>query len=184
MKKNLSLILIMILASCNFQQSESSDKHILKQVEDSKAHWNNTTYYLIRHAEKDRTDPSEKDPKLTEIGIKRAQNWAKVLKEVSFDMVYSTNYNRTKATALPIAEANNLEVEIYDQADMYNQNFQQKTKGKTVLIVGHSNTTPAFVNAILKNKKYEDLPDDENGGLFIVTVTPNNKVSSQVLYFN
>ena len=67
---------------------------------------------------------------------------------------------------------------------MYNLEFQQKTKGKTVLIVGHSNTTPAFVNAILKNKKYGDLPDDENGGLFIVTVTPNNKVSSQVLYFN
>lgn len=182
--KNISLILIMILASCNFQQSESSDKHILNQVEDSKAQWNTTTYYLIRHAEKDRNDPSEKDPKLTEKGLKRAQNWAEVLKDVSFDMVYSTDYNRTKATALPSAKAKNLEVNFYDPANLYDKDFQQKTKGKTVLVVGHSNTTPAFANAILKDKMYEDLPDDENGALFIITVTPNNKVSTQVLYIN
>lgn len=175
--KSFSLILTIILSTFNFNQKISKSDSI-------ENHSEITTYFLIRHAEKDRSNPSEKDPKLTEAGIKRAQNWTKVLKDVSFDMVYSTNFNRTKATAQPIAEANNLEVEIYNQADMYNQNFQQKTKGKTVLIVGHSNTTPAFVNAILKNKKYEDLPDDENGGLYIVTVTPNNKVSTQLLYIN
>lgn len=182
--KNLALIFLMILASCNFEKSESSDKHILKQVEDSKEQWKTTTYYLIRHAEKDRSNPSEKDPKLTEEGKERAENWAKILKEVPFDMVYSTNFNRTKETAKPIAEANNVEIQMYDAEDMYNSEFQRKTKGKTVLIVGHSNTTPAFANAILKKKKYTDLPDDENGGLFILSVTPTNRVSAQVLYIN
>ncbi|WP_026839126.1 SixA phosphatase family protein [Gillisia sp. JM1] len=182
--KNLFLILFTLLTSCNFQKSESSDKHLLKQVEESKVHLNNTTYYLIRHAEKDRNDPSEKDPKLEETGLKRAEKWAEVLKDVSFDMVYSTNYNRTKETAQPIAKANSLEIEIYETNDPFNQEFQKKTKGKTVLIVGHSNTTPAFVNAIMKNKKYEDLPDDENAALFIVTVSPNKTISTQLLYIN
>ncbi len=182
--KNLFLILFTLLTSCNFQKSDSSDKHLLKQVEESKAHRNNTTYYLIRHAEKDRNDPSEKDPKLAETGLKRAEKWAEVLKDVSFDMVYSTNYNRTRETAQPIAKANSLEIEIYEPNNLYDQEFQKKTKGKTVLIVGHSNTTPAFVNAILKNEKYEDLPDDENAKLFIVTVSPNKTISTQLLYIN
>ncbi|WP_034924058.1 SixA phosphatase family protein [Gillisia sp. CAL575] len=182
--KNLFLILLTLLASCNFQKSESSDKHLLKQVEESKLHINNTTYYLIRHAEKDRSDASEKDPKLTETGIKRAEKWAEVLKEVPFDMVYSTNYNRTKSTAQPIAESHKLEIEIYDPNNLYDQEFQKTTKGKTVLIVGHSNTTPAFVNAIMRDEKYKDLPDDENSGLFIVTVSPNQTISTQLLFIN
>ena len=182
--KYLALIFLMVLTSCNFEKSESSDKHILKQVENSKEKWNTTTYYLIRHAEKDRSNPSEKDPKLTEEGKKRAENWKKVLEEVPFDMIYSTKFNRTKETAEPIAKAKNLEVEFYDSEDMYNLEFQQKTKGKTVLIVGHSNTTPAFANAIIKKQKYSDLPDDENGGLFIISITPTNRISSQVLYIN
>ena len=73
---------------------------------------------------------------------------------------------------------------MYDPNNLYDQEFQKKTKGKTVLIVGHSNTTPAFVNTIMKNEKYQDLPDDENAGLFIVTVSPNKTISTQLLYIN
>ena len=41
--------------------------------------------------------------------------------------------------------------------------------GKTVLVVGHSNTTPQFVNAILGTKQYTDIQDDNNVNLYIVT---------------
>ena len=61
-----------------------------KQVEQK-----TTTYYLIRHAEKDQSDKTNRDPHLSEQGLKRAKNWATVLNDVKFDMVYSTNYNRT-----------------------------------------------------------------------------------------
>ena len=40
--------------------------------------------------------------------------------------------------------------------------------GKTVLIVGHSNTTPAFVNKILGTEKFTSLEDDDYNSLFIV----------------
>ena len=61
-----------------------------------------TTYYFIRHAEKDRTDPNNANPKLTPKGHQRAVKWSEVFQEVSFDAVYSTDYSRTIETALPM----------------------------------------------------------------------------------
>ena len=137
-----------------------------------------TTYYLIRHAEKDRSDKTNRDPNLTEAGLKRADNWANVLKDVKFDMVYSTDYNRTKETAAPTAKANNVEVTYYDPRKMNSEEFQKTTQGKTVLVVGHSNTTPMFTNKILGEKKYGDIDDNNNANLYIVTVTKDSKSST------
>jgi len=137
-----------------------------------------TTYYLIRHAEKDRSDKTNRNPHLTEAGLKRANNWANALKNVKFDMVYSTDYNRTKETAMPTAKSNNVEVTLYDPRNLYSEEFKKATKGKTVLVVGHSNTTPMFTNTILDHKKYDDIADDNNANLYIVTVTKNSKSST------
>ena len=74
--------------------------------------------------------------------------------------------------------------EMYDASKLNDEDFQKKTKGKTVLVVGHSNTNPQFVNYILEEEKYEDIPDEESGSLFIVSVSPDGKKHSQVLYIN
>ena len=52
-------------------------------------------------------------------------------------------------------------------------------KGRTILIVGHSNTTPAFVNAFLGEKKYEDLSDTDNGSVFLVRYSDLEKNAVQ-----
>lgn len=143
-----------------------------------------TTYYLIRHAEKDRSDSENDDPALTEKGLERAVNWAEVLKDIDFDAVYSTNYKRTRQTAKPLADLKNLEVLSYDDKKLDYQEFKKKTSGKTVLVVGHSNTTPQFANAILGEKKYENIDDLENGTLFIVQVLKDDSVISQVININ
>ena len=143
-----------------------------------------TTFYFIRHAEKDERDPGNKDPKLSPAGQERAQKWAEVLKEVEFDMIFSTNYERTRSTASVIAAAQEKEVEFYDPRKLFDPEFQQKTNGKTVLVVGHSNTNPAFVNAVLSSEKYQALDETEYGSLFIVTVAPNGEKTSQLLYIN
>lgn len=142
-----------------------------------------TTYYLIRHAEKDLSDKTNRNPHLTEAGNQRAENWAKVFANIEFDMVYSTNYNRTKETAAPTAKANTVEVSFYDPRDIKLKEFMETTKGKTVLIVGHSNSTPMFTNGLLGKKKYEDIAHDNNANLYIVTVTEDSK-SSTVLVIN
>lgn len=136
-----------------------------------------TTYYLIRHAEKDRTDKTNRNPDLNEKGLKRAKKWAEHFKNIDLNAVYSTKYNRTMQTATPTAESKNLEILNYDPRKMYDSIFQADTKGKTVLVVGHSNTTPVFANKILGEKKYENMDDNDNASLYIVTVSGDKKTS-------
>ena len=128
-----------------------------------------TTYYLIRHAEKDRSDKTNSNPELTDLGHQRALRWSSVFDNVTFDAVYSTNYLRTIATAKPTASAKGLEIQFYNPRELYSKDFQQETLGKTVLVVGHSNTTPQFVNAILGIDRYTDIQDNNNANLYIVT---------------
>lgn len=142
-----------------------------------------TTYYLIRHAEKDRSDATNKNPGLTKKGFFRADRWAELFEKTGLDAVYSTNYDRTLMTASPTASQKELEIELYDPRDLYSEEFRGKTIGKTVLVVGHSNTTPAFVNAILGEERYASMDDNDNSSLFVVTVIGNEK-SVQILKVN
>ena len=130
-----------------------------------------TTYYFIRHAEKVRTDKANKNPNLTKKGLDRAENWNTVFGNVNFDLIYSTNYNRTVQTAIPTAKSKNLEIQFYNPRELYNKEFQIKTKGKIVLIVGHSNTTPMFVNKVIGKEKYSNINDHNNSNLYIVTIS-------------
>ena len=139
-----------------------------------------TTYYLIRHAEKERTDPSNRDPHLTIEGKKRAENWQNIFKKVPFDIVYSTPYHRTIETAQPTAISQQLTVESYDPRNLYNTSFKEKNEGKIVLVVGHSNTTPALANKILGREEYLQIDDHINGNLYILQVSPQG-VTSQLL---
>ncbi|MGR7814603.1 SixA phosphatase family protein [Lacinutrix undariae] len=142
-----------------------------------------STFYFIRHAEKDRSDPQNKNPHLNNNGKLRAQNWNTVLSTIEFDAVYSTNYNRTKETAQPTATHNTLALTLYDPNKIDAVHFMEQNKGKTVLIVGHSNTTPNFVNAIIGDEIYDLMSDKNNGNLYIITVI-NTIKSVQVLHIN
>ena len=93
MKKNILLVFSLLLVfNCFAQKAEASKESETPEV---------TVYYLIRHAEKDRSDKKNKNPELTKQGNNRAAYWASVFKEVPFDAVYSTDYNRTIQTATP-----------------------------------------------------------------------------------
>ncbi len=167
MYKIASFILVFFtLVACN-----DSKKKQEKVVEDLST----TTYYLIRHAEKDRSDPTNKNPKLTEEGVLRARNWATYFENIKIDQIFSTDYNRTMQTAAYTASQKKLSVESYNPRDLYNDDFKTLTKGNDVLVVGHSNTTPLFVNAIMGENKYTDIADDENGLLYIVTINQGVK---------
>ncbi len=129
-----------------------------------------STYYLIRHAEKDRSDKTNRNPDLTEKGQKRAVKWSEVLNKFGIDAVYSTNYNRTMNTGKPTADANNLTIKTYHPFKIDMKAFLQETSGKNVLIVGHSNTTASFANKLIGSEVYGEINDDNNGNLYIVTI--------------
>ena len=126
-----------------------------------------TAYYFIRHAEK--VDNS-KNPDLSSSGFKRAEVWNKIFSEVAFDEIYTTDYNRTLQTASPTAAAKNIQVKIYDPKNEVIEIFKKETLGKKVLIVGHSNTIPKFVNQIINQNSYTDIEDTTFGNLYIVTI--------------
>lgn len=139
-----------------------------------------TKYYLIRHAEKDRTDEKDRNPNLNEKGQERAKKWATYFKNIDLDAVYSTNYNRTQQTATPTAKSKNLEIKSYNPRKLYDSIFQIETKGKTILVVGHSNTTPAFTSRILEENSngakfslHQNMDDHDNSSLYIVTLKGN-----------
>lgn len=140
-----------------------------------------TTYFLIRHAEKVRINSADKDPDLSERGFQRAENWKKILQHVSFDVIYSTNYKRTLYTAEPIAKEFNLDPIVYNPSKVDFDLFQLENTGKNVLIVGHSNTIPQFVNGLIHQQKYLEMDDAEFSHLYIVTMK-GNQVTDLLLY--
>lgn len=140
-----------------------------------------TTYYFIRHAEKVNTEDS--NPELSSKGKLRAENWAEIFSNISFDAIYSTNYIRTRNTALPTAESKNLELILYHPSKIDYEKFLIETKGKTVLVVGHSNTTPAFVNQLIGTEKYKLIDHDSYGNLYIVEIAEDS-ITDKLQFFN
>ena len=128
-----------------------------------------TTFLLVRHAE---TVGGSNDPVLSAAGQARAEELLRVLEEVPMAAVYSTNFNRTVQTAQPTAGAKSLAIDIYDPFDLspFVDNVLGSFQGKTVLVVGHSNTTPALLNELLGANAYSNLPESEYDNFFVVTV--------------
>ncbi|MEM8999967.1 MAG: phosphoglycerate mutase family protein [Bacteroidota bacterium] len=130
-----------------------------------------STFYLIRHSEKDRSNPENLDPELNQDGLGRAMKWAEILDPVPIDVIYSTNYERTTMTAAPTSVKKDIDVKYYDPNSLDIEEFKTQNEGLNVLVVGHSNTTPELVNKLLGIDKYDQMEDDDNGSLFIVRIT-------------
>jgi 2,3-bisphosphoglycerate-dependent phosphoglycerate mutase len=146
-----------------------------------------TTIILLRHAEKDTSLPNatmmKADPPLTKAGEARAVQLLTVLKDFKPDIIYSTNYTRTKATVTPLAQKFTKNIVMYNPADL--PKFAEELrvqKGKTIVVAGHSNTTPALVNALLKEKKYESLPDSVYNKFWIVTLD-GDKITDKLIEY-
>lgn len=137
-----------------------------------------TQYYFIRHAEK---ADSSKNPDLSEKGLERAQEWKALFSEINFDAVYSTDFKRTLQTINPIVWDNGKILKIYNPQLVDIETFKKETMGKTILIVGHSNTIPKMVNQIIKENKYGDIAENQFGNLYIVTLI-ENQILSQLLH--
>lgn len=129
-----------------------------------------TTFILVRHAEKSKDDP--RDPSLSDEGKMRAQKLAQHLSPMDIQGIYSTPFKRTITTVQPIAEMKGLEVQSYNYQDsLLLQNFIQAHAGETIVISGHSNTTPVLVNQLIGEERFEWLNENEYDKLFIVTAS-------------
>lgn len=134
-----------------------------------------TTIILMRHAEK--VADGSKDPQLTEEGHERARAFARMFSLLEPDAIYSSNYQRTISTAKPLAEQKGLSIQTYEPADQkaFLDKVIQDHQGGTVVIIGHSNSTPLAVNYLLKKDLLEKLPATEYRKVFIVNVLPDGE---------
>ena len=138
-----------------------------------------TSFIMVRHAEKSSVGS---DPELTPEGIARAEKLADILSELDLDRVYSTDFNRTKQTAMPTADNQGLTITNYggfDQHAVIDDILENVNEGK-VLIVGHSNTTSNFLNVLTGTSNYPDLAEDAYDNIFIVNT--KSKGDSEVIH--
>jgi broad specificity phosphatase PhoE len=121
--------------------------------------------FLVRHAEK---AASEGDPGLSEAGVKRAAALATTLGDAGITAIFSTEYNRTKDTAAPLARRLDVPVTIVPAKDMDGlvAKLRALAPGTRALVVGHSNTVPAMAQK-LTGVKVADLTDADYDRLFV-----------------
>lgn len=161
------IILLLFISALTFNVSAQSDV---------------TTFILVRHAEKSKDDP--RNPSLSEEGIKRAEALNAMLKQADIAALYSTPYKRTKSTVQPIADAKGLEIQIYDPrgADFLKE-AMEKYRGKTIVISGHSNTTPLVANLLTGSDKFKQLSEDDYSKIYVVSVTEVGKGIATILTY-
>ena len=102
--------------------------------------------YLVRHAEKQLD--GTRDPSLTEEGSLRATNISKQLQNENISSIYSTNYKRTKQTALPLSKRLKIDLTLYNPNQLKDFAKQVLLGKDNILIVGHSDTTPQLVELL------------------------------------
>lgn len=165
MKRYLTLFLLLAVG---FTQSIRADDAIL---------------YLVRHAEK----LEDSDPGLTAQGEARAAALAALLKDEAIIKVYSTDYKRTRQTAAPTAQQKGVDVSLYDPRAF--REFAAKLKaeflekGKSMLVVGHSNTTP-YLATLLTGQEFPMLSEDQYDHLYKVTLDEDGNLTATISFFN
>src|SRR5688500_7347385 len=129
-----------------------------------------TVLLLVRHAEKAAQPAS--DPPLSPEGEARALALREVAKDAGVNAIITTQYLRTRATAEPVARAAGITAEVIPaQGSAHAQGvadaIRQRFAGRTVLVVGHSNTISAIAGA-LGVPRPPDLCDSEYDQLMTV----------------
>lgn len=128
--------------------------------------------WIVRHAEKDASNPKDNDPSLSEIGAERAEALKKELKGQKIDTIFSTDYKRTKLTGFPLADITGISMVTYDPANPAQlvKSLKENAGGKKVLIIGHSNTVLELIEAFGAKRPVPSIADNEYDYLFSLTV--------------
>lgn len=123
-----------------------------------------TTVWIVRHAEKDTAYVNRQDPDLTATGQQRALDLATYLQKENIIKVFSTDTKRTKQTANHFKAP----LEIYNPKNLTGllEVLNQQVKGKSVLIVGHSNTVLETIEALGGKRPLMLLTDDDYDYIF------------------
>lgn len=131
--------------------------------------------FLARHAERADTvkgaaPKMASDPDLSEAGRARAASLAVLLKDANITAIYTTEFQRTRQTAAPLAKALGIAPRIVKADDADGLMKAIRSQQGNVLVIGHSNTVPAVIKSLGVASPVM-IGDEEYDNLFIVTST-------------
>lgn len=140
-----------------------------------------TTVWIVRHAEKDTAFATRANPDLNAMGKQRALDLAAYLKNAPIAVVYSTDTKRTRQTAAHFTAP----IEIYNPRNLAElpTQFMATAKGKTILLVGHSNTVLETIEALGGQRPVKALSDDDYDYIFKVELESNQPTKVQAFQF-
>lgn len=118
---------------------------------------------LFRHGEK----AAGKNPHLTSVGKRRAAHLVSLIKADEKVTIFSSDYNRTKEMAADLVRAFDKPAIIYDARDLKRLKAQVMALTGTVVIIGHSNTTPNLAE-LLSNDKVAAMPETQFNRYFVL----------------
>lgn len=131
-----------------------------------------TRIYLVRHAEKE-TDGS-KDPALSKTGRERAGDLLRTLQDRNIQRIYVTQYQRTQMTADSMRIQLGIDTVHYNGKDSTGEDLIRKITqhndwGKSILVIGHSNTILRIAQRLgAKIGDSPDIPDYEYDNLIFL----------------
>lgn len=136
-----------------------------------------TTLLILRHADRDGSADA-----LAEAGVTRAAALAHTLERAGVTALYHSDTRRARDTAAPLAAALGLAPSAYPPADATGvvESILDLHRGRTVVIVGHSNTVPALIRAA-GGPSLPELDEHEFDQLFVVSVCPWRLGGARVL---
>ena len=103
---------------------------------------------------------------------------------LQIDQIMSTDYNRTKATVVPLAKAKKINVQSYDpstQKDLFTD--LTVFNKQNVVVVGHSNTIPKLANILIGKEVIETYPESEYSQLIIISLSQPGMASFERFTF-
>lgn len=142
-----------------------------------------TVVYIVRHAEKDTSDPANNNPDLSAEGKERAAALNEFLKKEKFAAVFSTDYKRTMQTAAAVAQRNGLPLKTYKDSKEVAALVKAEFANQKVLITGHSNTILDIVKAFGATPPFDKLNDDDYDLIFMVRISKDGEVSLKTQRF-
>jgi broad specificity phosphatase PhoE len=142
-----------------------------------------TTVVLVRHADKNTHAPGG-DAGLSAKGILRAQELARVLADTPLAGVYSTPFARARLTGEAVSRARGDSVRVYDpeRLEALAERIRREDAGRTVLVIGHSDTLPQTFEA-LTGEKFPEKESIDYDKLYFVTLFPGSGHHLLILHY-
>ena len=127
------------------------------------------TVLLVRHAEID-LPPTSADPPLNAAGRQRAEALARMAEPAEVKSLFCSPLIRTKQTVQPFEARSGLTAEIAPPPAEFARQVLGMATDAAVLVVGHSNTVPAMIEALGIRPPIPAIGEREFDNFFIVTI--------------